>query len=148
MRRRWSFNLFSAREGSAALEFALVALPFLMLTFGTIEFGRLIWIREALQMTANQGARCMGVLSSSCASSGAYSSANTTSYIRGVASGWGVTLTASNLTLTNNAASGSPCSGLSQVTINYTFLTAVPALLTMLSGGTAVTARACFPNQS
>jgi Flp pilus assembly protein TadG len=148
MRRRWSFNLFSAREGSAALEFALVALPFLMLTFGTIEFGRLIWIREALQMTANQGARCMGVLSPSCASGGAYSSANASSYIRGVASGWGVTLTASNLTLTNNAAIGGPCSGLSQVTINYTFSTAVPALLTMLSGGTALSARACFPNQS
>jgi Flp pilus assembly protein TadG len=146
MRHRWFFTLFSAREGAAALEFALVALPFLILTFGTIEFGRLIRIREALQMTANQGARCMGVLSSSCASGSAYNSANTTSYIQGVASGWGVTLTASNLTLTNNAAS--PCSGLSQVTINYTFSTAVPALLTMLSGGTALTTRACFPNQS
>jgi len=150
MRRRSLLALFRARDGVAALEFALVAAPFLMLSLGTIEFGRLIWTRQAIEMAAMQGARCMGVRSSSCASSGTYSSTNTIAYIEGVASGWGVTLTASDLTLTNNASSGA-CSGMSvgisQVTINYTFTTAVPGLLTMLSGGAALTAQACFPNQ-
>jgi len=50
-----------------------------------------------------------------------------------------------------NATTGA-CSGLSQtvsqVSISYTFTTAVPGLLTMLSGGEALTAQACFPNQS
>ncbi len=149
-RRSWS-KLLAGREGVAALEFALVSVPFLMLTLGTLEFGRLVWTRQAIEMAAAQGARCIGVLSSSCASGGAYNSANATSYIEGVASSWGVTLIDSDVVQTNNQSSGA-CSGMSvhisQVTINYTYQTVVPGLLSMLAGGDALTAQACFPNQS
>ncbi len=140
------------RRAATMLEFAIIAVPFLLLSLGTIEFGRAIWTREVLQVAAFQGARCMGVRASACSSNGAYDSGNTTSYIQSVATGWGVTLTSDQLTLNSNATSGN-CSGvtgsgLSEVTIRYTFQTVVPGLLTMLSGGAAMRGHACFPNQS
>ena len=151
MMRRARTALRRDRAAVGAIDFALIAAPLLMMVFGTIEFGRLLWVREALQMTAIQGARCIGILASSCTASGAYSQTNTQNYIEGLASTWGVTLTASNLTLTANASSGA-CSGLSkqvaEVTISYTFQTAVPGVLTMLAGGQALTGHACFSKQS
>ena len=147
-------KLYGDQSGIAALEFAILAIPMLLLILGTLEFGRLMWAREALQMTANEGARCMGILASSCASSGAYSSTNTTTYIETVAATWGITLTSSNVALTRPSTNAdcTPVSGnstnMSEVTITYTFETAVPQLLTMLSGGKSLTGHACFPDDS
>ena len=45
-------KLFTAREGATAVEFALITIPFLMIVLGTVEFGRLIWIRQAIEATA------------------------------------------------------------------------------------------------
>jgi Flp pilus assembly protein TadG len=74
-----------AQEGTTAIEFALVAPVFLMLVFGTIEFGRLPWTQQALQQTAIAGARCVAIAqgktrTSPCASGGSYSSTTATSY--------------------------------------------------------------------
>jgi Flp pilus assembly protein TadG len=122
--------------------------PLLLLIFGVFEFGRLLWIREALQETATAGARCMGMSASSCAASGAYSSTNTTTYIENAATTWGVTLTGSNIALNNNTtcAGVSAANGFSSVTITYTFQSVVPNFVTALSGGTTLTSTACFPN--
>jgi len=92
----------------------------------------------------------MGILASSCASTGSYSSTNTTSYIESVAAAWGVTLTGSNLTLTRNSTNTAcaPTGGtpnISEVTITYTFHTMVPGMLTMLSSN-SLGGHACFPN--
>jgi Flp pilus assembly protein TadG len=143
-------KLYRARRGVAALEFALLAVPLLLIVLGTIEFGRILWTREALQMTAVQGARCMAILASSCASGGAYSSANTNSYIETLATAWGVTLTNSNLTLTRDStntacAPSGVTPNISEVTITYTFQTMVPGLLTMLSSN-SLEGHACYPN--
>ena len=44
--------------GSAAVEFALsLPLPLLLL-FGTIEFGRLLWTQNSIQYAVEQAARC------------------------------------------------------------------------------------------
>ena len=128
------------------MEFALIAVPFLMLSMGTIEFGRVIWTQEALQMTATQGARCIGLRASYCAAGGAYSQSNATTHIIAVAKGWDVKLASSQISVTNSSAN-SACSGLSEVTITYTFQTAVPGLLKMLVGGPTLSGHACFPNQ-
>jgi Flp pilus assembly protein TadG len=145
-------ELRRARRAVAALEFALLSVPLMLLVFGTIEFGRLLWTQQALQTTAIEAARCMGILSSNCASAGAYSSDNTTTYIETVATAWGVTLSSSNLTLTRTSTNTacSPTSStpsVSEVTITYTYRTMVPGLLTMLSSN-ALTGHACFPNDS
>lgn len=133
--------------GATAVEFALVATPFLLLMVGTVEFGRLIWTRIALQETAIAGARCMGLRTPSCGTTGTYSSSLTTSYLINMAKSWTITLTAANLTL-NETATCSGQSGFSEVSIHYTFTTAMPQLLGALSAGVPLTTSACFPNQT
>jgi Flp pilus assembly protein TadG len=44
-------------EGGAAVEFALVLPVLLMLTFGAIEFGRMLWTQSMLAHAAAEGAR-------------------------------------------------------------------------------------------
>ncbi len=143
MSRRFGRFLRDA-GGATAVEFALVAVPFLMLLVGGVEFGRMAWTRQALQQTAVIGARCMGILASGCASSGAYSLSNTQTYLTSVAAGYGVVLAPANMTL-NRSATCAGLSGFSSVSLSYTFQTAVPGLVQALNAKT-MTAQACFPN--
>jgi Flp pilus assembly protein TadG len=143
-------SLVAACGGASAVEFALVAPLFFMLLFGCIEFGRLLWTQEALQQAAIAGARCMGISqgkyqASSCASGGDYSSTSTTSYIQNVASGWGMSIPSSGITLNPSATCGG-VAGFSEVTINATFTTVVPQIVLLAAGGTSLTATACYPN--
>ena len=140
--RRW----LADQGGAAAVEFSVVVLTMFTLLFGVTEFGWYMWTANALQQTAIQGARCMGVLATNCASGSAYSSSNTTSYVQSVASTYGVTVPTAGVVLSNSANCGG-ATGFSSVTINYTFQTAVPNLITGLSS-VAMTEAACFPNQS
>jgi Flp pilus assembly protein TadG len=140
----------AACDGMAAIEFALLAPTFLGLVFGTIEYGRLLWTEQALQQTAIAGARCMAIAqgtiqSSPCASSGSYSATSTQTYIKNIASGWGLSVPTANITL-NNAATCGGTTGFSQVTLTNTFNTAVPAIVLLAAGGTTLTATACYPN--
>jgi Flp pilus assembly protein TadG len=151
---RLLFQLHRARKAVAALEFALLATPLLLLVLGTLEFGRLMWFREALQMTANEGARCMGVVASSCASGGAYDATNTTTYIENIANNWGITLANANVVLARPSTNTNclpthltPQPPMSEVTITYTFQTAIPQLFDMLVGK-SLTSHACFPNST
>ena len=83
MTRMRLHDLTIAQDGATAVEFALVLPMFLMLVFGSIEFGRLLWTQQALQETAIAGARCMAIAQGSnannspCAASGRYSSTTT-----------------------------------------------------------------------
>jgi Flp pilus assembly protein TadG len=145
-------SLAGACGGATAVEFALVLPMFLMLVFGSIEFGRLLWTRQALQEAAIAGARCMAIAQgstqhSSCASSGSYSAATTKSYIQSVASGWGLTVPTSGIALYPTGSS-TGCTGLSQVTLTSTFTSVVPKLVRLAAGGTTLTATACYPNNS
>lgn len=134
------------QRGASALEFALVALPFLLLVIGTIEYGRFLWTRQALQSLAISTARCMGVLQDACAVSGSYNSARTTTYLLSQASALGVSIAASNVALVANASCGA-IAGFSSVTISYSFSTVTP-IVSALVGGIPITVSACFPNQS
>ncbi len=49
-------SLFSHR-GAAAVEFALVLIPLIILTFGLIEFGLLMYNQQVLTNAAREGAR-------------------------------------------------------------------------------------------
>lgn len=142
--------LIAARDGATLVEFALLAPLVLMFVFGSIEFGRLLWTREALQQTAIAGARCMAIAqgkiqNSPCASGGSYSATSTTTYIQNVATGWGLSVLASGISL-NNAATCGGTSGFSQVTITFTFNSVVPKIVLLAVGGTLLTLTSCYPN--
>ena len=138
--------------GTTAVEFALVAPIFLMFVFGVVEFGRLLWTQQALQETAIAGARCMAIAqgttqNSPCASGGSYSSTITTSYIQTVASGWGLTIPSSGVSL-NSSATCAGTAGFSQVTLTSNFVTVVPQIVLLPAGGKSLSATACYPNNS
>ena len=153
MKCGFSRRLAVASDGATAVEFALVVPMFLALVYGAIEFGRLLWTEQALQETAIAGARCMAIAQTStaaentgsCAASGAYSAASTTSYIETIAGGWGLTLTSSNISLNTSGPSGG-CSGLSEVILTSSFNSVVPKLIEFATGGITLTASACYPN--
>lgn len=147
MTRRLIKRFARSRSGTTAVEFGLVCVPFLLMVFGSIEFGRAAWTREALQEAAIGGARCMGLVQNSCGTSGTYSASMTQAYVQQRAAAWAVSLSSSDITL-NAAASCGGVSGFSQVSITYTFSTVVPLFLKSLSSGIPMTATACFPNHS
>ncbi len=145
MRLRSTKDLRRDQGGATAVEFSLVALPFLLLLLGCIEFSRLIWTQNVLQQVALSGVRCMALSSGSCASAGAYDASMTLAVIESDAQKMGVTLQNSDIMLDNSTTCGG-VAGFSSVTLNYTFQSPVP-LLPMLSSR-AMKISACFPNQS
>jgi len=147
MKRGRERRFLSNEAGASAIEFALLALPFVLLLFGIIEFGRAFWAREVLQSVANKGARCMGVLHPSCASGSSFNEGSTKAYIRNEAGAMLVSLPDSAIDL-NNAATCAGVSGFSEVRLTYQFQTVVPLLDDYLGGGAPFVATACFPNQS
>jgi Flp pilus assembly protein TadG len=136
-------SLLRARGGATAVEFALVLPMFLALVFGSIEFGRLLWAKEALQETAIAGARCVAIAQGSGQTHSPCASGGTTTYIQNIATGWGITL-ASIIPTTSASCGGT--SGFSQVTLTSTFNSVVPKLVQLSAGGLTLTATACYPN--
>ena len=140
-------DLARATNATTAVEFAICALVMMLVIVGFVEIGRLAWTFEVLQEAAFEGARCMGTRATSCAAAGVYNSANTKTYVIGVATARGVTITAPVIVL-NNAANCGGAANFSQVAINYSFTSVAPGLLTALAGGYTVATSACFPNSS
>lgn len=66
-------NLFRHRGGSVAIEFAIVAVPLVMMMVGTIEVGRVLNIQNDLGRAADSAVRAL--LIDSAASNGALTSA-------------------------------------------------------------------------
>lgn len=60
-------RLHSDRRGSIAAEFALVIPLLLLMSFGIIEFGRTMWVRNSLQSAVEDAARCYALKRPECA---------------------------------------------------------------------------------
>jgi len=131
----------SDRRGVAAIEFAIVIVPLLLFMFGIIEFSRAYWAKEALQQTAVDTARCMGL---GLSTSGCTSTSGGQAYAVGVGSAWGLTIPTPNVTITTATTCGG-VSGFVTVHITYTFHTVVPDLIAGLFNDTLY-ASACFPS--
>src|ERR1700739_3683305 len=127
-------TLGRAQHGAVLVEFALVAPVFLMLLFGVIEFGRALWMQQALHQTAIVGARCMALPQSACASVATYDSTKTMTYIQQAANQWGLSLSNADI-VQNNAANCGGQSGFSEVSVSIIFQSVVPQLLNIRSGG-------------
>ena len=144
-------RLRAARGGAAAMEFALIVPLLMLLIFATIEFGRLLWTRDVVKQVAVEGARCMGTLAPGCSTTGiVYSASKTKDYIVARAVGFSVPLTTAGVTIdrANSCASPAGQSTSSQVTISYTFNSAVGSFIAALADPRLLTVSACFPNQS
>ena len=136
-------GFWRASRGTTAIEFAILAVPFLGLALGIFEFGRACWTLEALQESAVQGARCIGVHETGCWSGGVYSASSTTSYVQNVAQGWGITVPSADITPTLSTTCGT-VAGFSEIQISYTFSTVVGKLIPSLSSET-LNVSSCFP---
>jgi Flp pilus assembly protein TadG len=134
----------AAQDGATAVEFALVVPMFLILVFGAIEFGRILWAQEALQETAIAGARCVAIAQGSNPTNSPCASGGTTTYIQNLAKAWGLTLA----TITPSTPTTGGCKGLSQVILTSTFNSVVPNLVQLSAGGITLTASACYPNNT
>jgi Flp pilus assembly protein TadG len=135
-------RFLSDRHGTAAIEFAFLVGPLLLLMFGSIEVSRLIWVQNAMHETAISGARCMGIRALDCADGETFSAAETTDFIRQTASSWGLTITATEIAINPTSGCGNP-TGFSSVVISYRFTSALTALT-----GPQLRSEACFPNQN
>ncbi len=146
MRRRASPGLGRDRRAATAVEFALVALPMLLLVLGSMEFGRLLWTMQALQATAAESARCMAVLAPPCSSGGTYNAANTLSYTVRLAGGWGIAISTDAVTA-RRAVTLNGVSGLSEILISYNYQTVLPQLVPAGQAGVrALVGKAYVPN--
>ncbi len=63
---QWAPRLARSREGSTAVEFGLLALPFLLLVTGIMDCSRIVWTHLALQAAVEQAARCAVVDATTC----------------------------------------------------------------------------------
>lgn len=59
-------SLLRSRTGATALEFALVALPFLLIVFGITELSRVVWTKSAMHYAVEAAVRC-AVVDTRCA---------------------------------------------------------------------------------
>lgn len=146
--RRLLERAIADERGGTAVELALTVTVFMAVVLGGVDYGLYLWTANALQQTAIQTARCMGVLASGCVdASRAYSSANTAAFAQGVAAGYGLTLPTSAVAPNAVAGCGGQGTDNSSVTLSYTFTGIAPGLLPGIKSS-SMSAQACFPNQT
>jgi len=128
MRRRWN-RLAAARDGTTTVELAIVMMALILLIFGIIEWGRLLWTRQAVMHAADAAMRCVSISSPLC--TGTNSPA---SYAVTVAANDGITLPVASVTYT--APTTIPCNSTTggalqyyQVSVSYTFSSPMTTLI-------------------
>lgn len=127
------------RTAATAIEFALLAPVFLLMLFGIIEIGRLLWVKQALTETAYSTARC-AALASPCKTQGDVQAFATAHGLRrGLRVNAGLVNYFPNATCDGNAA-------MVQVTIRYDFASPLSGLIAALPP--SVQAHGCFPKLS
>ena len=146
MKRPASIALLRDKAGATAVEFALIATPLLLIALGIMEFGRVFWIEESLGATSSVVARCVGLTLPSCSASSAYSATVTTSYAQTTALQWGLSLAASNVSVTTatSCLGQTGSTGFVQVSISYSYTSPIGVLIPSLASRT-LTGHACFP---
>ena len=132
-----------ATRGTTSLEFAIVAVPLMLLLFGTIEFGRMVWALQAMQLAGDQTARCVAIGASACATPSAYAAS--------IAQGLGaVGLTASGVAVSIQTASSSPAvctlSGSNTATlVKLTLIFSSPVAALIPGINQTLTTNSCYP---
>jgi Flp pilus assembly protein TadG len=120
--------LWSDIRGTAAIELAMTMPVFLMLLFGAVEFGLLMWTKLGLQHGVEMAARCATINSSTCDSA-----SHTKSYA--LTQAYGLSVPVSTFTVSTPA-----CGNQVQATYKFNFVTTYIGLPNL-----TITASSCFP---
>lgn len=129
-----------------ATEFALVAGPMILILLGTIEFGRALWARQALQQVATEISRCAAIPQEPCATGSTYDAMRTRIAAQSLARSNGIRLQSGDIFVTRSTS----CGGLpsfTRVTLKYEFTTPLSVIMVMFNDGLHFEASACYPNQ-
>lgn len=131
------------RSGTTSIEFAIVAPVLIMLLFGGIEYSRMMWTWQALQLTGDQTARCVAIGGTACASPASY--AVTT------AKGYGLSsLAVTGVVVDTQSAASSPVvcalptgNTASHVKLSLSFTSPMYVIIPALAK--TLTTHSCFP---
>jgi len=129
--------------GGAALEFAFVSIPFVLILFGSAELAQSLWNRNALQQIAAQAARCAALSYGPCASNGSYSEGATRAFVQNLGATWGLPISPDNVSV-NGAGECGGLPGFSVVSLRYSDATVMPVVAVLANQ--TLTAAACFKN--
>lgn len=134
----------SARAGTTTLEFAFAAPALMAMLFACLEFGRMFWTWQALQMASDQTARCVAIAASACSTPSSYAISQ--------ASGLGISgLLASAVLVdnkppaTSNATACSPPAGNTEVRVRLSLPFSSPAATLIPSLNQTLTTTSCYP---
>ena len=128
-------------RGVAAVEFALILLPLLLMVLGIIDGGRMLWTQNSLQYAVEQAARCAVVnttISPSCPTTCAScpTTCGTTAQIQSYA-----VCMAYGMSLSSSVFSSSNCgSNTQQVSASYSYTPLFP-----FPNNVTLTASSCRP---
>jgi Flp pilus assembly protein TadG len=121
-------SLRGSRDGTAAVEFALIAIPLFLFLFGVLEMGRVLWLQNALHYSVEEASRCAAVDAANCGTSN-----QVTSY---AASRSGANLPSSVFTYDGAAGCGK------QVTATYPVNLVIP----FVNLSVTLTSSSCYPS--
>lgn len=128
--------LCRARDGTTAIEMALLLPVFLLFLLGIVELGRALWTQTSLQYAVEAAARCAAVTPSSCGTASAV-----TAYAASKV--YGLSVPSSDFSYSTSGSCGSSSNG-KQVSATYTFRTVVGAMIPQLASVT-LSAKSCHP---
>jgi len=115
-------------SGTAAIELAMTMPVFLMLLFGAVEFGLLMWTKLGLQHGVEMAARCATINTSTCSSSSSIQS-------YALAQAYGLSVPTSTFTVSTPS-----CGNQVQASYQFNFVTTYMGMPKL-----TITAKSCFP---
>jgi Flp pilus assembly protein TadG len=121
-------TLLTACGGTAAIEMAFLLPTFMLMFFGIVEFGRMLWMQSTLQQAVEAAARCTVVNTTTCDNA-----ADTQSYAASQVSGF--TVASSRFTVSTPSCGG-------QVSVSLPFNFVAPNLLPWII---TLSAQSCYP---
>lgn len=135
-----SLRLFlNDQRGAAAVEFAFIVLPLMLLLAGSIEISRYIWTRLALQDVASSGARCLGLQLTPCFRTETLDMPGTVGFLQQAAAGWVIELNETSITA-DDAGICQSLDGFAKIGIRHEF-----KFVLMVLPETVIDVEACFP---
>jgi Flp pilus assembly protein TadG len=126
-------------RGVAAVEFALILLPLLLMVLGIIDGGRMLWTQNSLQYAVEQAARYAGLNQAACTQPGSTTTCYTTAQIQSYAVSMAYGMSLSSSVFSSSSAGCGTLVG-TQVSASYTYTPLFP-----FPSNVQLTASSCRP---